>query len=164
MEAADLLTNSRYILKHIEDAAVELNFELPARRYVTVGGSVFDCEQVTVSTMTSNTGVVSPSAGALDVIGPCPPVWNAAYEAAIVLCASEAVEGPRGTKLPPVEKVEADASNMSTAYAIIVNAVDAIAGSGDVGSISCVVTFGQPQGGLIAVVATITANLWVPGA
>jgi hypothetical protein len=160
VEPDDLINNARYILGKIEEAAASVDLTLPDRRYVTVGGSVYDCEQVTVSAMTAQTGIVSPEADALQVIGPCPPTWNVTYEAGIVLCAHEKVRGPRGELPPKVEDVELDTMSMSKAYAALVNAVDLISSEGVVGRMTANVQFGQPQGALIAAVATISTNLW----
>lgn len=162
IEPGDLHANAQAILTQIEAEATNLSFSLPERRYTTVGGAVFDCEQVSVSVMSVQTGVVSSEGNALQIVGNCPPVWNASFEVAIVLCASEAVEGPRGQILPDVAKVEADSAAMSAAYAILVNAAEALVT--DAGPVTCTIQLGQPQGGLIAAVAQINANLWLgPG-
>lgn len=156
----DLINNARYILNNVEAAAASLAFALPDRRYVTVGGSVYDCPQVTVSAMSSMAGLVSPDTNALQTLGPCPPIWQVTYEAAIVLRAAEATEGARGTIAPSVSKVESDTLNMSTAYAALINAIDLMTEDGIVGRLAATVQMGQPEGGLIAAVATIMTNLW----
>jgi hypothetical protein len=156
-----LIDACRYLLEEVRNAAVELRVVLPARQYVAMGGSVFDCEQVTVSGMSIQTGLVSPEGSGLDVIGPCPVTWNVTAEVAIVVCAHEAVSGPRGQSAPSVHDIEADSEAVSAGYGVIKRAVETIASSGQAGRVGCNVTLGQPQGGLIAVVATVQVNLWL---
>ena len=155
----DLMTNGRAMLSAVTNAANQLNFVLPARRYVTVGGSVYDCPQVTVSVMHSDAGDIAPGRNPKILVGPCDPTWNVTYEIGIVLTAVEAATGPRGETLPTTAAIETDTTAMSAAYATLANALSAISGS-VTGPMRGSIMFGQPQGGLIAVVATITANLW----
>lgn len=155
----DLFNSSRALLARVEGEAVALQFELPERRYVTVGGSVFDCEQVTVSAMRNATGVVDPAGSAMNTLGNCPVVWNTTYEIAIVLCAAEQIQGRRGATPPPVENVEADAHSMSVATAVLTNVAETI--TDQTGPVTADLQFGQPQGGLIATVLTLTANAWL---
>lgn len=161
IEAGDLFAAARAMLERVEATAATMEYTLPGRRYTTVGGSVYDCEQVTVSVMSSAVGIVSAE-GTGGLVGPCDPTWNVTYEIAIVRKAHEANEGPRGQLVPTVEKIEADASGMSSAYAVLVNAIEAVSSDAiGVGRVTGSVQFGQPQGGLVAAVATVTANLWV---
>lgn len=158
MDGGVLVDMAREILSRVAIEADALDFTLPSRQYVTVGGSVFDCEQVSVSAMSANTGLVSATGEGLEVIGNCPPVWSAPFEVAIVFCANEKMEGTRGNQLPAVAGIEADAEAMSTAMAVIVNTAEVL--SSLFGSVRCTIELGQPSGALIAVVGTITTNLW----
>lgn len=152
-----LLDSARQVLTYIEQAAAEAEFELPGRRYVTVGGSVYDCEQVTVSVMNASSGMAGAVVPTPTTPG-CPIVWNATYQAAIVVCAVEAVTGPRGQSLPPVEAVERDTASMSAAFAVLADAVETLTAT-VMGAYSVSFQFGQPQGGLIAAEVTLTGNL-----
>lgn len=143
---------------NVEAAALDPVLVLPSRQYVTVGGSVFDCEQVSVSGMTVSTGLVSPVGESLQLISECPAAWNTSIEAAIVVCASEKMEGPRGDQAPSVDGIEEDTERMSAASAALINAAESLVG--DYGQVNCSIQLGQPQGGLIATVATIGVNLW----
>lgn len=161
-EPAEMLGTLRYILRKVEDAAASAGFVLPGRRYVTTGGSVFDCEQVTVSAMSSEAGTVSSDPAAISLIGNCEPTWNAVFEVAIVVCASEIMEGPRGEEMPTVAAIESDAAKTSAMYGVLRDALDSMVASDEVGAPSASVTFGQPEGGFIAVVMSLNINLWVP--
>lgn len=158
MQGDVLVAMARDILEKVVAEADLLDVDLPERQYVTVGGSVFDCEQVVVSAMTANTGLVSATGEGLDVIGGCPPVWSAVFEVGIVVCASEKMGGTRGNVRPAVEGIEADAERMSKATAVLVNAAETM--TEPFGAVRCTIQLGQPQGALIATVATITVNLW----
>lgn len=158
MQGDVLVAMARDILERIGTEADSLDLSLPDRQYVTLGGAVFDCEQVSVAAMSANTGVVSATGEGLDVIGNCPPVWSAPFEAAIVLCANEKMGGPRGQLLPLVSAVEEDAAKMSLAAAVLINVAEGMTDS--FGPVRCTIELGQPQGGLVAAVATITTNLW----
>ena len=161
METDYLIDACRYLLDEIRNAAVELRVDLPARQYVTMGGSVFDCEQVTVSGMSIQTGVVGAEGSGPDVIGSCPVVWNVTMEAAVVVCAHETTSGPRGQSVPSTSDIEADSESVSAGFGVLKRAVETVASSGRAGKLSCSVELGQPQGGLIAVVATVRVNLWL---
>lgn len=159
VDATDLYDVGRIILGAIEDAAVAQGYILPDRRYVTVGGSVYDCKQVVVSALSADTGLNAATGQPLDNFDSCPPVWRATFEAGIVLTAVEAVEGQRGTLPPKVEKVEDDTKAMSRAFSLLAAASQALSDKG-YARVTSNIAFGQPQGGLIAAVATIGVNLW----
>lgn len=163
METGDLVGTLRWVLDRIvtEAAALENALELPSRRYVTVGGAVFDCEQVVVSGMSINTGLASPTGDSLQLItSGCAVAWSAQIEAAIVFCANEKMGGTRGEQAPLVSGIEADAEKMSKCSAVLANVAEKMPDT--FGPVSCNIQLGQPQGGLIAAVATIGSNLWLP--
>lgn len=153
----DLLISARRVLSAIKEAAAEADFDLPGRRYVTVGGSVYDCEQVTVSVMSATSGVAGAAIPGETTPG-CVQIWNATYTVAIVVCAAEANTGPRGNIAPTVEKIEEDTARMSAAFGVLTDAVQALTDTA-FGAYSVTFQFGQPQGGLIAAEATLTGNL-----
>lgn len=153
----DLIGSARHVLSVVEQAAVEAGFTLPARRYVTVGGSVYDCEQVTVSVMSAASGVAGSALPGQTTPG-CTQIWNATYIAAIVVCAVEANSGPRGNIIPSVERVEEDTARMSAAFAVLTDAIQRLTETA-LGAYSVTFQFGQPQGGLIAAQATLSGNL-----
>lgn len=161
MEPNLLYANMHYLLDRVVEQALLADFTLPTRQYVTLGGAVFDCEQVSVSAINSDPGLVSSDPGAINLLGNCDVPWNTNYEVAIVLCAVERVIGQRGESPPPVEKVDADALQISAAYAVLRDVVDVIVASGDLGTPSASIAFSQPQGGLIAVVLSFNSNVWV---
>ena len=161
MAEGDLLyQNLHYLLRRVVEAAIPLGVDLPIRQYVTLGGAVFDCEQVSVSAMSSEVGTVSSDPGAINLLGNCPPTWNMSYELAIVTCAAERMETQRGSRAPDVARVDRDALQVSRSYAVLRDTIDTIVASGDLGTPSASFQFGQPQGGLIACVATLNANVW----
>lgn len=162
MTEIDLVSqNLRYLLDKVEQAAVQLSYDLPARRYYTVGGAVYDCEQVVVSAMSSDPGIVSADPGAINLLGNCDASWNGVFEATIVLCAAEGITTRTGSYTPPpVEDVMLDADRMSGAYAVLRTAVENIATDQTLGAPSGRITFGQPQGGLIACSLNINTNVW----
>lgn len=159
--AGDLFTTMQYLMWHLETAATEVGMVLPARRYVTVGGSVYDCEQAVVTTLGSDPGIVSADPGAINLLGNCDVPWNMQFEVAIVVCAQEKPTGRNGDGPPTVESIEADANTMSSAYAVLRTMVDNIVASGDLGAPGGNVQFGQPQGGLIATVLALNTNAWI---
>lgn len=156
----DLLANGKAILSAVESSALTLHVTLPDRQYVTVGGSVYDCEQVTVSAISSDTGLVGAESGGMSDLDPCDPVWKCVYEVGVVRKAVEAVSGARGTILPKVADVEADTKVVSADFAVLVGAAQAMSDAGVFRRMATSVQFGQPQGGLIAAVASFTVNLW----
>ena len=158
MDAGVLAAQARDILARVVTEAAALDLDLPDRQYITVGGATFDCEQVSVSAMSANTGLVQATGEGLDLIGNCPPVWSAPFEVAIVLCANEKMEGTRGQLSPAVSGIEADADKISAAVATIVNVAESLSGIN--GPVRCEIQLGEPQGGLIAAVGTVTTNLW----
>lgn len=161
LERGDLIAGCRAVLAHVNSEAAKLGYALPTRQYSTVGGSVYDCEQTTVSAMSSAVGIVSPDSNPMNLVGPCDPIWNVTYEVAIVRCAAETVTGPRGESPPTTAAIEIDTDGMSSAYAVLLNVAETMAAADDgVGRVTANVVFGQPEGGLIATVMTLTANLW----
>lgn len=162
MDGDVLTAMARDILERTVTEAAALNLTLPSRQYITVGGATFDCEQVSVSAMSVNTGMVQATGEGLDLIGGCPPVWSAPFELAIVVCANEKMEGARGQLAPAVSGIESDAETMSKAVAVIANVAESMALP--FGNVRCSIQLGEPQGGLIAAIGTITANLWASAA
>lgn len=161
MGTIDFAASARLILSSIEDAAVTLGVVLPVRRYIGAGGAVYDCEQVVVSSISSQTGLVDPTGAPVAAIGNCNVIWNTTFEAAIVICSAEKVAGPRGAVLPTAEQMTTDADNIDKMTDVLGAAITAIAESGVVGNLTASVAYGAPQGTLIAAVATVTLNAWV---
>lgn len=156
----NLLDNARYLMDRVEEAATRQGVVLPGRRFVTLGGAVYDCEEVVVSPMTTNTGLVDPTADPAATMGPCNVIWSTTYELAIVLNSQEALYMNQEAA-PPVAAIEQDAAAISAATDVLVEALALVTDRGDLGRISATVTYGQPQGGLVAAVAEVRANNWI---
>lgn len=163
MGTIDFAASANLILQAIRDAAVQLGpgYALPERQYISAGGAVYDCEQVAVSVITSATGIVDPTGTPLSAVGNCNVVWNSTFEAAIVICSAETISGPRGAELPSAEQITEDAQNIDKMTDVLGLAITAVAESGVAGNLTASIAYGQPQGGLIAAVATIQLNAWV---
>lgn len=153
----------RYLLSEVEAAAERAGVGLPARRYVTTGGAVYDCAQVSVSANSMTTGLAGDQNSMQGQgIGPCPPGWNVAVELAVVRDATEATVGRRGTVTPPTDSIEIDTTQASADAAVLTQAIEALAGPNwdQLGNIPASIQFGEVQGGLSAVVLSVTINVW----
>lgn len=152
----------RHLLDRVATAASEANQELPERRYVTTGGAVYDCAQVTVSGNSITTGIAGAE-GAGGAVDGCPPGWHMQLELAIVRDAAEVMETRGGGTVPPsVADIELDTAQAGADASILTTAVESVAGPGwdQYGAVPASIQFGEVQGGLTAVVLTITLNLW----
>lgn len=161
LEPTSVTAALRTLLDRVVEAAVAAGIELPERRYVTTGGAVYDCAQVTVSSNSVSMGL----AGDPNIppgYGPCAPGWTSAFELAIIRPASEAPRGRRGTVAPDVSCIEADTERASADASVLVAAVEKSAGgaTGEYGVVPASIQFGEVAGGLTAVVLSVTLNLW----
>ena len=152
-----------YVLRRMQSAIVDADAaedsSLPARQYVTTGGAVYDCEQMTISANSVSVGMAGGEGGP---VGNCGPGWNVSLELAIVRNACEAPVGRRGERPPTVECIEQDTLRASKDLALLTTGVSAIAGKGwdQFGQVPASIQFGEVQGGLFAVVLTATLNMW----
>lgn len=161
LEVGSVVRALRHLLDEVGNAAVAAGHDLPTRQYITTGGAVYDCEQVTVSANSITTGVAgAPDAGG--PVGNCPPGWHTAIELAIVRNAAEMVQGRRGTSAPKVTDIELDTDAADKDASVLTTAVETIAGPGwdQYGQVPASIQFGEVQGGLTAVVLSVTLNLW----
>lgn len=153
-----------YVLRRMQstivDAAAAQDVELPARQYVTTGGAVYDCAQMTVSANQVSVGIAGADGGGQ--VANCGPGWNVSLELAIVRQACEAPSGRRGEKPPTVDCIEEDTKQASADLALLTAGITAIAGPGwdQYGNVPASIQFGEVQGGLFAVVLTATLNMW----
>lgn len=158
-------TTLLYVLRRMQqaivDSALTLDNELPERQYVTTGGAVYDCPQLTVSANQIAVGLAGDGAGAGQVAN-CGPGWNVTMELAIVRKACELPVGRRGDKPPAVDCIERDTEQSSKDLAVLTEGVAAIAGPGwdQYGAVPASVQFGEVAGGLYAAVLTVTLNMW----
>lgn len=163
IEPGTVVAVLRRLQTEVSGAAAALGHALPTRQYVTTGGAVYDCEQVSVSANSITSGAAgSPDAGQ-PVGGQCDTGWNVSIEMAVVRAAAEMPVGRRGTSPPTVECIEADTDNADRDAAVLSAAVEAVAGPGwdQYGNVPASIMFGEVQGGLTAVVLSVTLNLWM---
>lgn len=152
----------RHLLDQVSAAATAASNELPARRYVTTGGAVYDCAQVSVSGNSITTGIAG-SEGAGGAVESCPPGWHMQVEMAIVRDAAEMMQTRGGGTVPPdVASIELDTAQADKDAAVLTEAVESVAGPGwdQYGAVPASIQFGEVQGGLSAVVLSVTLNLW----
>lgn len=150
------------VLTSIETAATALSATLPDRRFVNTGGTVYDCESVAVTLVSSTTGLVDPTGEHPGTaFNPRGPVWQLTLGLAIVRCAAERPTGRRGDGIPDVADIEQDASASSQDAAILIQAVDSLLGDDAQAGVNLEVTFNQTEGGLFAVTANLTYNPWL---
>lgn len=153
----------RRMMTEIEDSAVALGETLPDRRYITTGGAVYDCEQVTVSANSISVGIAGSTNDPTQTnVGNCGPGWTVVVEMAIVRQAQEAPVGRRGNQAPTVDCIESDTAISDSDAAILTQAIEAVAGPGwdQFGQVPASLLFGEVAGGLMAVVVTVTLNMW----
>lgn len=158
-----VVASMRRLLEEVGIAATAMSNDLPERQYVTTGGAVYDCAQVSVSATSITTGLAdSPESG--QAIGNCGPGWSVLLELSIVRDAKEQMvtRGRRGDTAPAVSDIELDTDQADKDAATLSDAVEAIAGPGwdQYGNVPASIQFGEVQGGLTAVVLTVTLNLW----
>lgn len=152
----------RRMLEEINNAAAELeDYTVPERQYVTTGGAVYDCEQVTVSANQITIGLAGDNGSGGAMVN-CDSGWNVQLELAIVRSASEAPTGRRGDGAPTVECIERDAELSSSDVAMLTRAVGAVAGPNweQFGVVPASIQLGEVQGGLLAAVLNVTLNIW----
>lgn len=161
LELGSVTSALRRILVEIENAAIALDTMLPERQYITTAGAVYDCAQVTVSANTIRTGIAGDETSGLPV-GGCDAGWNVDLELSIVRDAMEMPSGRDGTKPPKVECIEEDTAQADTDTTILIRAIETVAGPDfdQFGRVPCTIQFGEVEGGLFAVVASCTLNLW----
>ena len=153
-----------YVLRRMQqavvDAAAAQDVELPDRQYVTTGGAVYDCTQLTVSANSVSVGIAGADGGGQ--VANCGPGWSVALELAIVREACEAPSGRRGDKPPAVDCIEKDTKQASIDLSLLTAGITAIAGPGwdQFGNVPASIQFGEVQGGLFACVLTATLNMW----
>ena len=159
LDAVDVMKPLQRVLDEVKSAASELGHSIPEREYITCGGAVYDCPQVTISANQLTTGVAgSDSAGS--GLAECTPGWNVALEATIVRKARELPTGPRGTFPPHTHDIEIDALMAMNDAAVLVRAVNTLVGGAEYGEVPTTVSFGEVQGGLTAVIVASSLNLW----
>lgn len=154
----NFISSARLLLDTVQEAAVALGVELPERRILTAGGVVYDCELVAVSAISSATGMAA--SGSMSALGPCGTVWRNELEIAIVICSAETISGPRGQIAPTPAQIETDTENVSKLADVIAETAILLTNSETVGEPTFSLQYGQPQGGLIAVVASVSMNSW----
>lgn len=157
-------TTLLYVLRRMQevivDSAAAQDIELPDRQYVTTGGAVYDCAQLTISANQVSVGIAGEDGGG--AVANCGPGWNVSLELAIVREACEAPSGRRGDKPPKVDCIERDTIQASKDLSLLTAAVESIAGPGwdQYGKVPASIQFGEVQGGLFAAVLTVTLNMW----
>lgn len=153
----------RHLLSEVDVAASTMSNALPDRQFITTGGAVYDCAQVSVSANSLATGIAGNQDPGGGLISNCPPGWNANIELAIVRDALEA-EQVRGRRVsaPKVADIEIDAIQADKDAAALTKAIESLAGPewDQYGAVPASIQFGETQGGLFAVVLTVTLNLW----
>lgn len=152
----DVYNAAAILLHYVDEAAISLGVRLPARRTVTSGGAVYDCEMVTVSPSLVVLGAPSNQDGRLVPCGPS--MWAFTGDLAIVRKAAEHMTGARGTTPPSPAMLFKDSAQVSADAAVIVEAVNRYADVTRDASLS--IAIGSPLGGLIATVGSITVPLW----
>ena len=163
-EADTVVVALRHLLKRVEEAAAAVGNELPARRYATTGGAVFDCPQVSVSGNSLGLGLAT-GGGEQDWVGGCGPMWNVQVEVAIVRGAAEkpsVSRTPAAYRAPTVEAIETDTVQASADAATLERAIELTTGGAtdQFGTAPASMQFGEVSGGLTAVLLTTTLNLW----
>lgn len=157
IDVTDLASVLSRLMSEVESAATALSVELPDRRVLPSGGAVYDCEMVAVSALGLTAGL--PSTQTPGGLAPCgPEAWSVQTEIAIVRKANEQATGPRGEYPPTVAMIQDDTDSVSADTAVLIRALGSYAG--DARAATASFSIGQPQGGLIAVVATSSVVLW----
>lgn len=157
IETGDLHQVVSALMTTVETAASRLGVELPDRRVLPAGGAVYDCPMVAVSVTGLTAGL--PDSTTPGGLVPCSPAaWSTQLELAIVRTANERPTGPRGELPPEPRDIEADLACVSADMAVLLGAVNDYVGDTRSGTAS--ITIGQPQGGLIATVASTSVPLW----
>lgn len=162
LDVGQVVATLQRLLTEVNGAAATADVTLPERQYATTGGSVYDCEQVTVSANSMSVGLAGQAEGNLSVVDGCVPGWTVVVEMAIVRQSKEMPVGRRGTSAPTVEDIEYDTTRADADAAVLTSSVEAVAGPDwdQLGAVPATLQFGEVQGGLFAVVLTVTLNMW----
>ena len=161
MDEGSLSRMLRTVLDRFTTELARVGAALPERQYYTVGGAVYDCPQIVIWSDKIQPGIANAQDTGIPVlVGPCEVIWRADLVAAYVVCAAEAPTGPRATGVPRVADVMTDADVMSIAASALAATVESMVNDVLFGSATAQIGIGQPQGGLIAVEAQISTNLW----
>src|SRR6478735_5479322 len=100
----DLTAALRKLLQDVQNVAISMDIVLPDRRFVTVGGVVYDCEQVSVSGDTILPQLAGVIDTAPDPVYACDPIWHTNADVSIVRKSCNTPGGRRGTTPPTVEQ------------------------------------------------------------
>lgn len=147
-----IYNEGRKLLDYVIASAGTNLIELPAKRYVTVGQAVHDCEQVVFEMNALQTGLPADTSPGGSAISVCPPVWSLVGTLYIVRC------GPKmkdDGSIPPAQ-LEATAKTQAVDALLLQDAVAQRVGE-MFGSVICSITWPAPSGGYVVTQARITA-------
>lgn len=157
-EVIGTFTEGQKLLDYVLAAALDASIELPAKRYVTSGQAVHDCEQVAATVLTATTGLpASATPGGQGLSGACPPGWQVSIELAIVRC--RPMMNDDGTQ-PSAEKLTAHAQVQGGDTHILMTAADSRAQE-RFGQVTCFIQYPPPNGKFAATIARLTVAVSV---
>jgi hypothetical protein len=149
------------ILAELELEALDLSVTLPAKRYVTVGQAVHDCEQVAVVAIRLMTGRVDTATGmGLPGAQDCQPAWSVVFSLELVRCAPTLASSRDGVVAGPLLSAAMDMPSGDSA--VIRGAVQRLTSSSNLynfGNVSCTINFPAPSGEMNVTVGTLTIGL-----
>jgi hypothetical protein len=162
----NLIGTLRLVLKQLVIDAQNAAIDLPERQYVTVGGSIYDCEQVTVSGNIIQAGEAGQyhAAARPMALYNCEGGWHVAMDVAIVRRSCNVLTGRRANTVPSIDAIESDAERASADVDLLVNMAQGFAGGAELGEVPANVLLGEAAGGMFVVRMALTLNLWEPPA
>lgn len=157
IDPPDVHTVATTLMGAIVQSAIDMSVPIPDRHVLSAGGAVYDCEMVSVTALGVTVGLPG-SVGASSLV-PCgPEAWSVQAEMAIIRDSCEVPQGPRGELPPSPAAIEGELVAASADVAVLIEASLKYAGSARAATSS--ISLGQTQGGMRAVVATISVPLW----
>lgn len=137
------------LLDLIVESALLRGVDLPDRHILPVGGAVFDCELVAVS-FTELTPIDETACG--------PTQYNVSMMAVIARLSCANPGGRHGEDPPTPDGYLADLIAVGADTEILLEAANAAISACGSGSVN--ISVGEPSGGMVAAVATVTLPLW----
>lgn len=148
------------VLDAVVQAAMDQGVDLPAKRCVTVGQAVHDCEQVAVVITALNPGIPAGGGGGLGFPGSasgagfCAPPWSVVLTIEIVRCYDVMVIN----EIQPGEYITAAMKPPSRDAEVVMGAIDNISTTSFTNVVPSI-RFAPPSGGLIATIGNLTLGL-----
>ena len=147
---------AQMLIDCVNEAGLSLLVDIPQRQLVTTGQAAYDCDQVSATLISLQTGIPGDDTGAagMPTAFDCAGGWSVIIELAIVRCGL--MPDKRGNI--SIDDIRAAAKQSSRDSAVFDEALRLFADS-SISLVRAAISYQEPQGGAIGTTMRITAAL-----